>query len=244
MVDQIGNHNETDRNHNERDRRHPWWNLCLAVCRMWPFRKRVAPPPPPPPPAALQRAAAWLAVPAATCAAYPLSLCLLALLTFIAFKQAKRTRTRLRMGGKLVPGPPAIPVLGHYHEISGWFPTMHDYFTKFAGEYGATFLVRLPLSEIAMGARIYHTSEPKNVEHILKTNFDNYPKGDAPRERRSCNSNGSSQSVATLLTLRPPASSARTGGRPHVGGVARSAWRRHFPRGRPLLVRAAQDGLL
>ncbi|KAJ7951021.1 Cytochrome P450 family protein [Quillaja saponaria] len=64
-----------------------------------------------------------------------------------------------------------------YHPIAGTifhqllnFNRLHHYMTDLAGKYKTYRLVSLSRNEI-------YTSDPANVEYILKTNFDNYGKG-------------------------------------------------------------------
>eukprot|EP00746_Dinoflagellata_sp_MGD_P027051 gnl/MRDRNA2_/MRDRNA2_163744_c0_seq1.p1 gnl/MRDRNA2_/MRDRNA2_163744_c0~~gnl/MRDRNA2_/MRDRNA2_163744_c0_seq1.p1 ORF type:complete len:530 (+),score=82.30 gnl/MRDRNA2_/MRDRNA2_163744_c0_seq1:82-1671(+) len=52
---------------------------------------------------------------------------------------------------------------------------LHRFVHSLQNQYGKTFVVVPPLG-FPIWACI--TSDPKNVEHILKTNFDNYPKGE------------------------------------------------------------------
>jgi hypothetical protein len=90
-----------------------------------------------------------------------------------------------RKGGKPFPVPPCKPIVGHYTQIfpidgsAGHFATIQDWFTRLGAAHGGNFMLRLPLSEWSPSARFYHTTDPQNVEHMLKTNFENYPKGSA-----------------------------------------------------------------
>ncbi|GFP86008.1 cytochrome p450 704c1 [Phtheirospermum japonicum] len=65
-----------------------------------------------------------------------------------------------------------------YHPIGGTvvhqllnFNRLHDYMTELARKYKTYRLISPFRSEV-------YTSDPANVEYILKTNFDNYGKGD------------------------------------------------------------------
>ncbi|VFQ75699.1 unnamed protein product [Cuscuta campestris] len=64
-----------------------------------------------------------------------------------------------------------------YHPVAGTvfnqlrnFNRLHHYMTDLAGKYKTYRLINLFRSEV-------YTSDPANVEHVLKTNFDNYGKG-------------------------------------------------------------------
>uniref|UniRef100_A0A1W7HBS2 Cytochrome P450 n=1 Tax=Scoparia dulcis TaxID=107240 RepID=A0A1W7HBS2_SCODU len=64
-----------------------------------------------------------------------------------------------------------------YHPIGGTvinqlmnFNRLHDYMTELAGKYKTYRLIGLGRSEV-------YTSDPANVEYMLKSNFDNYAKG-------------------------------------------------------------------
>lgn len=66
----------------------------------------------------------------------------------------------------------------HYHPIGGTvlhqlmnFSRLHDYMTDLAGKYKTYRLIGLFRNEV-------YTSDPANVEYMLKTNFDNYAKGE------------------------------------------------------------------
>eukprot|EP00930_Biecheleria_cincta_P046614 TRINITY_DN32166_c0_g1_i1.p1 TRINITY_DN32166_c0_g1~~TRINITY_DN32166_c0_g1_i1.p1 ORF type:complete len:550 (-),score=94.88 TRINITY_DN32166_c0_g1_i1:91-1740(-) len=53
------------------------------------------------------------------------------------------------------------------HELHTWLHSLHK-------KHGKTFIPAVPLW---VARSVVITSDAKNVEHILKTNFDNYPKG-------------------------------------------------------------------
>lgn len=64
-----------------------------------------------------------------------------------------------------------------YHPVAGTvlnqlinFPRLHDYMTELAGKYRTYRLLGFFRSEV-------YTSDPANVEYMLKTNFANYGKG-------------------------------------------------------------------
>ncbi|KAH7298397.1 hypothetical protein KP509_25G041400 [Ceratopteris richardii] len=67
--------------------------------------------------------------------------------------------------------PKTWPILGSHLEASRNYDRLLDWTTSFFDEdhrtVKMTFLAR----------RSYYTVDPANVEHILKTNFQNYPKG-------------------------------------------------------------------
>ncbi|GER26403.1 cytochrome P450 monooxygenase [Striga asiatica] len=69
-------------------------------------------------------------------------------------------------------------VKSKYHPIGGTvltqlvnFSRLHDYMTDLAGKYRTYRLISPLRSEV-------YTSDPANVEYMLKTNFENYGKGD------------------------------------------------------------------
>lgn len=90
---------------------------------------------------------------------------------------------RKRKGGTPFPFPPCPPILGHYYQLFPWDgspgrnASAYDWLVECAAAYGPCFAIRLPLSELMPSAIINVTTDPKNVEHMLKTNFENYPKG-------------------------------------------------------------------
>jgi len=55
--------------------------------------------------------------------------------------------------------------------------TLHDYFAARAKEFDGTYRLHLPLWPVIPGHSVWHTSDVSNVEHILKSNFENYIKG-------------------------------------------------------------------
>ena len=54
--------------------------------------------------------------------------------------------------------------------------TLHDYFAARAKEFDGTYRLHLPLWPVIPGHSVWHTSDVSNVEHILKSNFENYIK--------------------------------------------------------------------
>merc|ERR1711966_244125 len=57
---------------------------------------------------------------------------------------------------------------------------LHDYFLEMATlkiHDGMTYRLTFPFWPVSMKAQVWHTANPENVEHILKTHFENYPKG-------------------------------------------------------------------
>lgn len=71
---------------------------------------------------------------------------------------------------KLPKGPPSWPLVGATPTHAGNFHRFHDYITEYCKLY-KTFRVAFP------GFDCYYTTDPANVEHMLKTNFSNYVKG-------------------------------------------------------------------
>lgn len=71
-------------------------------------------------------------------------------------------------------GPKAWPLVGALPEIQHNWGNLHDYLTSFFSE--STRTVILPLG----GSTGVFTTDPESVEHILKTNFSNYPKVPQP----------------------------------------------------------------
>ncbi|KAI3927702.1 hypothetical protein MKW92_004830 [Papaver armeniacum] len=67
------------------------------------------------------------------------------------------------------------PIIGAIIELQMNLHRMHDWLTDYFVE-SKTFKVQLP------NITITFISEPANVEHVLKTNFHNYPKGEAFHE--------------------------------------------------------------
>ena len=58
----------------------------------------------------------------------------------------------------------------------GW-TAIHDLWADCAKKYGKTFRVHLPFWPLFRNHHMWQTSDPANVEHILKTRFENYIKG-------------------------------------------------------------------
>ncbi|KAH8931220.1 hypothetical protein BDL97_19G010300 [Sphagnum fallax] len=67
-------------------------------------------------------------------------------------------------------GPRVRPVLGASLEQLAYFPVMHDWLLHHF-QRRRTFRVPMPTCTYT------YTVDPANIEHILKTNFSNYPKG-------------------------------------------------------------------
>ncbi|MCO5588871.1 hypothetical protein L7F22_042831 [Adiantum nelumboides] len=71
---------------------------------------------------------------------------------------------------KQLKGPPSWPFIGAtIHHILN-IHRFHDYITDYSHRFG-TFRVAYP------SFNYLYTTNPRNVEHMLKTNFDNYGKG-------------------------------------------------------------------
>ncbi|CAI5480258.1 unnamed protein product [Closterium sp. Yama58-4] len=73
---------------------------------------------------------------------------------------------------KIGYGPPAWPILGTLPEMLLAFPYLYDWATAYL-EASPT----MTYISLAPGLNEVVTANPKNLEHILKTNFANYPKG-------------------------------------------------------------------
>ena len=107
----------------------------------------------------------------------------LALAAWAMACSALRRARRLRKGGSPFPSPPGLPVLGHYSHLfpfdgsPGRLATIHDAYTEVASKIGPNYLFLLPFHEVILSHNMFHTADPRNVEHMLKLNADNYPKG-------------------------------------------------------------------
>lgn len=73
--------------------------------------------------------------------------------------------------------PKAWPIMGSQYEASLNFHRLHDWCHSFFTHQHRTVELKF------FSTRIYLTVDPANVEHILKTNFRNYPKGEKTREK-------------------------------------------------------------
>ncbi|KAI3959353.1 hypothetical protein MKW98_018943 [Papaver atlanticum] len=80
-----------------------------------------------------------------------------------------------RWNQRNIKGPKSWPIIGAIIELQMNLHRMHDWLTDYFVE-SKTFRVQLP------NITITFISEPANVEHVLKTNFNNYPKGEAFHE--------------------------------------------------------------
>ena len=65
--------------------------------------------------------------------------------------------------------------MGHLKEIWANLDEMHDHWSKYH-QHSETFAVHLPFWPVKPASTFIMTADPKNVEHILKTRFDNYIK--------------------------------------------------------------------
>ncbi|XP_074376377.1 cytochrome P450 704B1 [Apium graveolens] len=68
-------------------------------------------------------------------------------------------------------GPKTWPLVGAAIEQLMTYDTMHDWLVKYLEE-SRTVVVPMPFTTYT------YIADPANVEHVLKTNFANYPKGD------------------------------------------------------------------
>ncbi|KAI3944109.1 hypothetical protein MKW92_037311 [Papaver armeniacum] len=76
-----------------------------------------------------------------------------------------------RWNQRNVKGPKSWPIIGVLIELLMNYHRMHDWVTEYFVE-SKTFKVPLPFTTLTFIA------DPANVEHVLKTNFSNYPKGE------------------------------------------------------------------
>ena len=67
--------------------------------------------------------------------------------------------------------PMTWPVLGAQLEVAANAGRIHDWCLRYLGEQHRTFTLRL-----LGGATLHLTVDPDNLQHMLKTNFHNYPK--------------------------------------------------------------------
>ncbi|XP_068636121.1 cytochrome P450 704C1-like [Aristolochia californica] len=72
--------------------------------------------------------------------------------------------------GKSTTNPLYAPAVATVFHQLFYFDNLFDYLTDFSRRYPTFRLLGLKHSEL-------YTVDPRNVEHILKTKFDNYPKG-------------------------------------------------------------------
>ena len=91
-------------------------------------------------------------------------------------------------GAKDAPSPPYTPLAGHFLQIfppdgsAGQDARLYDWFVELARRHDNTWLMRLPFSELSYATHFVHTTDPANVEHVLRGNFENFPKGPVFRE--------------------------------------------------------------
>ena len=110
-------------------------------------------------------------------------------------------------GGSLLWGH--LPVLvkrDHGDPEHGGWSTLHELFIHWAKMFNRTYRVHLPMWPIVPSHRVWHTSDPANVEHILKTKFDNYIKGAWPpsiirRIHRACAATHRRKALAEAFVL-------------------------------------------
>ncbi|PON35209.1 Cytochrome P450, E-class, group I [Parasponia andersonii] len=77
--------------------------------------------------------------------------------------------------GKSIKDPSCPPVKGTVFNQLFYFSKLYDHQTKVATKYSTFRLLAPDLSEV-------YTTDPRNIEHILKTRFDNYSKGQYNQE--------------------------------------------------------------
>ncbi|KAJ9556354.1 hypothetical protein OSB04_010968 [Centaurea solstitialis] len=71
--------------------------------------------------------------------------------------------------------PKLPPILGTVFGQLFYFNKLHDYFANFALKYPTFRLLAPDQSEL-------YTTDARNIEHVLKTNFENYSKGEDNKE--------------------------------------------------------------
>ncbi|KAL5727887.1 hypothetical protein ACHQM5_001031 [Ranunculus cassubicifolius] len=74
------------------------------------------------------------------------------------------------VSGKSLRNSEYPPVMGTVFDQLFYFNRLYDYQTNIARTYRTFRLLAPSQSE-------YYTTDPRNIEHVLKTNFDNYSKG-------------------------------------------------------------------
>ncbi|XP_073119600.1 cytochrome P450 704C1-like [Henckelia pumila] len=77
--------------------------------------------------------------------------------------------------GKSLNNPDYPPVIGTVFHQLFYFTTLYDYHIKMAKKHRTWRLLSPDHSQI-------YTTEPRNIEHILKTNFGGYSKGESNQE--------------------------------------------------------------
>lgn len=78
-----------------------------------------------------------------------------------------------RHAQRRVPGPKSWPVIGSTIEIVRNWHRLHDWFLEMFSNEARSLQVAFAFPVVGG----VYTVDPANVEHILKTNFANYPKG-------------------------------------------------------------------
>jgi len=101
----------------------------------------------------------------------------------LLLSRSLKVLARQLMGrGRVAPDCPGrLPLIGHLWHVFKIQPIIFDYFAKTYGEVGSTLRVVIG-PEWAPAKVMTFTTDPVNVEHFLKTNFDNYGKGQEIRE--------------------------------------------------------------
>ncbi|KAK1418730.1 hypothetical protein QVD17_27876 [Tagetes erecta] len=77
--------------------------------------------------------------------------------------------------GKSIKNTQYAPVIGTVFDQLFYFNKLHDYFTDVALKHPTFRLLGPDQSEL-------YTTDIRNIEHILKTNFDNYSKGEGNKD--------------------------------------------------------------
>ncbi|KAJ3206218.1 hypothetical protein HDU67_008305, partial [Dinochytrium kinnereticum] len=90
--------------------------------------------------------------------------------SLVAYFHIKTRRPKVKL-----PYPPPAPVMGSTYDVLFFIDQRFETFTAWAKKYGPTWtMAALTLSDF----HIVMTVDPAVVEYILKTNFDNYVKGE------------------------------------------------------------------
>ena len=100
------------------------------------------------------------------------------LFTMVVLLVVRITRQWNRL--ECYPGPPGLPLVGHFHLLfgaAGRLDDVFDFFTEILQANNGVCLFRAPFAELIPASNVILTTDPRDVEHILKTSFSNYIKG-------------------------------------------------------------------
>jgi len=79
--------------------------------------------------------------------------------------------------GRHAPCPPMNPFWGHAFGLLGQFHRLPDWYNELSQKYGRSFRLILG-SPLQPADTMLVVTHPDSVKHMLKDNFENYPKGD------------------------------------------------------------------